>query len=67
MGQESLKEEGEPKRRKFRRKRLGKVIREVIDIAGKLVRHGRELVLKLYEGDRRTPVFIRLNAAFDSL
>ena len=67
MGQESLEGEGAPKRKKFRRRRLGKVIRDLIDIAGKLVGHGRRLILKLYEGDMRTPVFMRLNAAFDSL
>jgi hypothetical protein len=67
MGQESLKGNEEPKRKKFRRRRLGKVIRELIDIAGKLVEHGRVLILKLYEGDKRTQVFIRLNAVFDSM
>jgi hypothetical protein len=67
MGQESLEAVGEAKRKKFRRRRLGKVIRELIAIAGKLVEHGRELILKLYEGDKRTPVFIRLNAVFDSM
>jgi hypothetical protein len=67
MGQESLEGNGAPERKKFRRRRLGKVIRELIDIAGKLVEHGRELILKVYEGDKRAPVFIRLNAAFDSL
>jgi hypothetical protein len=67
MGQESLEGNEEPKRKKFRRRRLGKVIRELIDIAGKLVEHGRKLILKLYEGDKRTQVFIRLNAVFDSM
>jgi hypothetical protein len=66
MGQESLEGDGVAKRKKFRRRRLGKVIRELIAIAGKLVEHGKKLILKLYEGDKRMPVFIRLNTVFDS-
>jgi hypothetical protein len=67
MGQESLEGEGVAKWKEFRRRRLGKAIRELIAIAGKLVEHGRELILKLYEGDKRMPVFIRLNPIFDGM
>jgi hypothetical protein len=64
LGQQAVVEAG---RKKFKRKRLGKVIRDIICVAGKLVRHGRQLVLKIYEGDPIAPVFLRLDAALDSL
>jgi hypothetical protein len=54
-------------RKKFKRKRLGKVIRDLISVAGKLVRHAGEILLKVYEGDPITPVFLRLDAALDGL
>src|SRR5215469_4838233 len=60
LGQKSMEKEG---RRKFKRKRIGKVIRDVICVAGKLVKHGRELIFKIYEKDPMLPVFLRLNAA----
>jgi hypothetical protein len=55
------------KRKKFKRKRLGKVIRELICVAGKLVRHSGQLVLKIYEGEAIVPVFLRLDGLLDSL
>jgi hypothetical protein len=64
LGQKATEERG---RKKFKRKRLGKVIVDIICVAGKLVRHGRHLVLKVYEGDPITPIFLRLGAALDSL
>jgi hypothetical protein len=64
LGQKAVVEAG---RKKFKRKRLGKVITDIICVAGKLVRHGRQLVLKIYEGDPIAPVFLRLDAALDSL
>jgi hypothetical protein len=48
---------------KHRRKRLGKVIRDLICVAGKLVRHGRRLVFKINEKDPILPIFLRLNTA----
>jgi len=48
-----------------KRKRLGKVIREIICVAGKLVKHAGELILKINEKDPILPVFLRLNAALD--
>jgi hypothetical protein len=64
LGQKSIERAG---RKKFKRKRLGKVIRELICVAGKLVRHAGQLVLKVYEGDPITPIFLRLDALLDGL
>jgi len=60
LGQKSIENEG---RKKLKRKRLGKVIRDLICVAGKLVKHGRELIFKINEKDPMLPVFLRLNAA----
>jgi hypothetical protein len=65
LGQKSIEKAGT--RKKFKRKRLGKVIRDLICVAGKLVRHAGRLVLKVYEEDPAAPVFLRLNALLDSL
>ena len=62
LGQKSI-EKG--CRKKHKRKRLGKVIRDLICVAGKLVRHGGELIFKMNEKDPVLPVFLRLNAALD--
>jgi hypothetical protein len=61
-GQKSIEKEG---RVKVRRKRLGKVIRDLICVAGKLVQHARELIFKMNENDPVLPVFLRLNNALD--
>jgi hypothetical protein len=45
------------------RKRLGTVIREMICVGGKLVRHGGKLIFKMNEGEPMLSVFLRLNAA----
>jgi len=50
-----------------KRKRVGKVIRDLIYVAGKLVKHGRQLIFKMNEKDPMLPIFLRLNAAFDYL
>jgi hypothetical protein len=63
LGQKSVEKESG---KHIRRKRLGKVIRDLICVAGKLVRHGRELIFKMNEKDPALPVFLRLNAALDS-
>ena len=60
LGQSSVEQKSPVKRR---RKRLGKVIRDLICVAGKLVQHGRELIFKMNENDPVLPVFLRLNAA----
>jgi len=62
LGQKSIEKE---KGKKLRRKRLGKVIRDIICVAGKLVKHGRELIFKMNDKDPMLPVFLRLNAALD--
>jgi hypothetical protein len=70
MGQELLKsrellpvkqEEGTA------RKRLVHVIRYIIQMAGKLVRHGGKLVFKIYENNEWLPAFRKLHAAFQAL
>ena len=63
IGQESIEDKG---RKKHKRKRLGKVIRDLICVAGKVVKHGRELIFKVSEHDPMLPVLLRLNAALDS-
>jgi len=62
LGQKSIEKKNV---KKLRRKRLGKVIRDLICVAGKLVNHGRELIFKINEKDPVLPVFIRLSAVFD--
>jgi len=64
LGQKSI----EPKtRKKHKRKRLGKVILDVICVAGKLVKHARGLIFKMNEHDPMLPVFLRLSYALDFL
>ena len=46
LGQKSIEKEG---REKPKRKRVGKVIRDIICVAGKLVKHAGVLVFKIYE------------------
>jgi len=60
LGQKSIEKEG---RKKLKRKRLGKVIRDLICVGGKLVKHGRDLIFKMNEKDPMLSVFLRLNAA----
>jgi hypothetical protein len=64
LGQKAIEKEGV---KGFKRKRVGKVICDIICVAGKLVRHGRELIFKMNEKDPMLPVFKRLNAALDFL
>jgi hypothetical protein len=64
LGQKSIEKED---RRYDKRKRLDKVIRDIICVAGKLVKSGRQLIFKINENDPMLPVFMRLNAAFDFL
>jgi hypothetical protein len=62
LGQKSI---GKGNGKKVKRKRLGKVIRDLICVAGKLVKHGRELIFKINVKDPVLPLFLRLNAALD--
>jgi hypothetical protein len=63
LGQKSLETES---KKHVKRKRLGKVIRGLICVAGKLVKHGRELIFKMNEQESVLPVFLRLIAVLDS-
>jgi hypothetical protein len=49
-----------------KRKRLGKVIRDIICVGGKLVKHAGELIFKIYEKEPMLPVFLRINALLES-
>jgi len=49
----------------FKRKRVGKVIRDLICVAGKMVKHGRELIFKMNEKDPMLPVFLQINSELD--
>jgi hypothetical protein len=62
LGQKSIENEST---RYVKRKRVNKVIRDLICVAGKLVKHGRELIFKINEKDPMLPVFLRLNVALD--
>jgi hypothetical protein len=63
LGQKSLEPES---KKHIKRKRLGKVIRDLILVAGKFVRHGRELIFKIYEKNPMWPVFSKLYFSLDS-
>ena len=62
LGQQSIEL---VKQKKHERKRLGKVIRDLICVAGKLVKHAKSLVFKIYERNPVLPLFLQLNAALD--
>jgi hypothetical protein len=64
LGQSSMEKKV---RAKLKRRRLGKVIRDMVCVAGKLVKHAGELVFKIYEKNPALPIFLRLNAALDCL
>ena len=64
LGQKSVEPDS---RAEHRRKRLGKVISDIICIGGKFIKHAGCLILKIYEKNPVLPVFIRLNAALDCL
>ena len=68
LGQESIKPETiKPEKcKEHTRKRLSKVIRDIICVAGKLVTHARSLIFKINAKDPILPIFIRLNAALNS-
>ena len=59
LGQVSIEKENQ---KYMKRKRLGKVIREIICVGGKLVKHGRQLIIKINEKEPMLPFFLRLNA-----
>jgi hypothetical protein len=52
--------------KKPKRKRISKVIRDIICVAGKVVKHAGYLIFKVYERDPITPIFMHLNLILDS-
>jgi len=64
LGQKAI---GRKWQKKHKRKRIRKVIQDLIFVAGKLVKHGRELIFKMYNREPMLQVFQRLNAALDFL
>jgi hypothetical protein len=62
LGQKSMEIKSH---KNYKRKRLGKVIRDLICVAGKFVKHAGELVFKIFEKDPILPIFIQLNASLD--
>ncbi|WP_029419949.1 IS1380 family transposase [Alicyclobacillus macrosporangiidus] len=64
IGQESLKRNDAPLRKKAERRRIRTVIQNLMTLAAKLVRHARQSKLKLGHGNRWFPVFRRLYLTF---
>jgi hypothetical protein len=62
LGQISLEKKA---RTKFKRKRLGKVILDLICVAGKFVKHAGRMEFKIHEKDPVVPIFLRLNTVLD--
>lgn len=64
MGQRGLLEPDAPVRHEAKRRRIKTVMQELIYRAGRLIEHGRQLVLGLGTNDRSAVVFLRLHAQF---
>jgi hypothetical protein len=64
MGQRGLLGPDAPVRHQAKRRRIKTVMQELIYRAGRLIEHGRQLVLGLGGNDRAAPVFMRLHAQF---
>lgn len=64
IGQESLKRNDAPLRKKAERRRIRTVIQNLMTLAAKMVRHARQTKLKLGYGNRWLPAFRRLYLAF---
>ncbi|MCL6444974.1 MAG: IS1380 family transposase [Alicyclobacillus sp.] len=64
IGQESLKGNDAPLRKKAERRRIRTVIQNLMTLAAKMVRHARQTKLKLGNGNRWFPMFRRLYLAF---
>jgi len=68
IGQSALEhKELLPEKTESFRKRLGKVILEMIHMACKLVHHSRQLAVAIWEGHPWTPIFDLLNLTFENL
>jgi hypothetical protein len=64
MGQGGLLGPDAPVRHSAKRRRIKTVMQELIYRAGRLIEHGRRLILGLGANDRAAPVFLRLHAQF---
>jgi len=64
IGQESLKEQDTPLKKKVKRRRIRTVIQNMITLASKLVHQGRQWKLKISSTNKWLPVFGRLYYAF---
>jgi hypothetical protein len=64
MGQRALLGPDAPIRHAAKRRRIKTVIQELIYRAGRLIEHGRRLILGLGANDRAAKVFMRLYAQF---
>jgi hypothetical protein len=64
MGQRGLLGPDAPVRHAAKRRRIKTVMQELIYRAGRLIQHGRQLVLGLGSNDRAATVFMRLHAQF---
>lgn len=64
MGQQGLLGADAPVRHAAKRRRIKTVMQELIYRAGRLIEHGRQLVLGLGGNDRAAAVFMRLHAQF---
>ena len=64
MGQRGLLGPDAPVRHEAKRRRIKTVMQELIYRAGRLIEHGRQMVLGLGANDRAAAVFMRLHAQF---
>ena len=64
MGQRGLLGPDAPVRHEAQRRRIRTVMQELIYRAGRLIEHGRQMVLGLGANDRAAQVFMRLHAQF---
>jgi hypothetical protein len=64
MGQRGLLGPDAPVRHEARRRRIKTVMQELIYRAGRLIEHGRQMLLGLGANDRAAAVFMRLHAQF---
>ena len=64
MGQRGLLGADAPVRHDAKRRRIKTVMQELIYRAGRLIEHGRQMVLGLGANDRAAAVFMRLHAQF---
>lgn len=64
MGQRGLLGPDAPVRHEAKRRRIKTVMQELIYRAGRLIEHGRQMVLGLGANDRAATVFMRLHAQF---